>query len=501
MGNSIFDSWAAMFPQLFPGKPYIGRGISGQTTPQMLVRFRQDVVALKPAVVVILAGTNDIAENTGPATDAMIEGNIAGMSELAHANGIRVVLASILPVHRYPWRPALDPALRIITLNAWIRDYAARHGDVFLDYHSRMADERQGMRAELTRDGVHPNEAGYRVMAPLTERAIAEALRRAPRISAPDVRGTDHLVVAQSLSHGTVHRDIVHSAALGVDKHVNVYLPASYDRDRSRRYPVAIYLHGLFGSENDWMGKGGLAETADSLAVAGAGEAIIVTPDGDDGWWTSWAEESSYESCADTLHSEAPGSYCVRSHRYDDWITRDLVSAIAARYRTYDDRVHRGIAGLSMGGFGALSLALRNPELFAAAASHSGVVSMLYAGAHPFAPPARYVPTSDSLRASPMSFKPRLTAAFGADIASWRDHDPATLAERVKASGSAMPALFLDCGREDSLLDENRALDWELTRLGIPHDYSEWPGAHTWRYWHDHSAQSLSWMLGRIGAR
>lgn len=176
MGNSIFDSWAQMFPQMFPGRPYIGRGISGQTTPQMLVRFRQDVVALKPAVVVILAGTNDIAGNTGPATDAMIEDNIASMSEIAHANGIRVVLASILPVYRYPWRPALEPAQRIVTLNAWLRDYASRHGDVFLDYHSRMADERLGMRAELTRDGVHPNETGYRVMAPLTEQAITEAL-------------------------------------------------------------------------------------------------------------------------------------------------------------------------------------------------------------------------------------------------------------------------------------------------------------------------------------
>ena len=176
MGNSIFDSWAQMFPQMFPGKPYVGRGISGQTTPQMLVRFRQDVVALKPAVVVILAGTNDIAENTGPATNEMIQDNLASMAEIARANGIRVVLASILPVYRYPWRPNLEPAQRIVALNAWIRDYAKRHGDTYLDYHSAMADERQGLRAELTRDGVHPNEAGYRVMAPLTERAISEAL-------------------------------------------------------------------------------------------------------------------------------------------------------------------------------------------------------------------------------------------------------------------------------------------------------------------------------------
>ena len=178
MGNSITDGWARWFPAMFPGRPYIGRGISGQTTPQMLVRFRQDVVALHPAAVVILAGTNDIAGNTGPSTLEMIEDNLASMAEIARANGIRVVLASVLPAYEYPWRPGLQPAPTIVALNAWIRDYASRHGDVYLDYHSAMADARQGLRADLSGDGVHPNEAGYRVMAPLAARAIAEALRR-----------------------------------------------------------------------------------------------------------------------------------------------------------------------------------------------------------------------------------------------------------------------------------------------------------------------------------
>jgi lysophospholipase L1-like esterase len=177
MGNSITDSWAHWFPDMFPGKPYIGRGISGQTTPQMLVRFRQDVIALKPAVVVILAGTNDIAGNTGPSTLEMIEDNLVSMTELAKANGIRVVLSSVLPVYDYPWKPGLEPAPKIVALNAWIKSYAARAGAVYVDYHSAMADARQGLRAELAIDGVHPNEAGYRVMAPLAEKAIAEALR------------------------------------------------------------------------------------------------------------------------------------------------------------------------------------------------------------------------------------------------------------------------------------------------------------------------------------
>jgi lysophospholipase L1-like esterase len=176
-GNSITEGWAHFFPAMFPGKPYVGRGISGQTTPQMLVRFHQDVVALKPKVVVILAGTNDIAGNTGPSTLEMIEDNLEAMTEIAKAHGIRVVLSSVLPVYDYPWRPGLEPAPKIVALNKWMKDYAREHGAVYLDYHSAMADARGGMRSELASDGVHPNEAGYRIMAPLAEKAIQKALR------------------------------------------------------------------------------------------------------------------------------------------------------------------------------------------------------------------------------------------------------------------------------------------------------------------------------------
>lgn len=177
-GNSIFELWAPFFATMFSGKPYVGRGISGQTTPQMLVRFRQDVIALHPAVVVILAGTNDIAGNTGPSTLEMIEDNLVSMVELAKANGIRVVLSSVLPAYDYPWKPGLEPALKIVALNAWLKVYAATHHVTYLDFHSTMADERMGLRRELSEDGVHPNAAGYRVMAPLAEKAIAAALRR-----------------------------------------------------------------------------------------------------------------------------------------------------------------------------------------------------------------------------------------------------------------------------------------------------------------------------------
>jgi acyl-CoA thioesterase I len=180
MGNSITEGWAPHFDSLFPGKPYIGRGISGQTTPQMLVRFRQDVISLKPKVVVILGGTNDIAGNTGPSTLEMIEDNLASMTELARANHIRVVLVSVLPVADYPWRRGLDPAPKIVALNTWIRTYAARVGAVYLNLHTPMADANNGMKAELSSDGVHPNLAGYRLMSSLTARAIEEALLRSP---------------------------------------------------------------------------------------------------------------------------------------------------------------------------------------------------------------------------------------------------------------------------------------------------------------------------------
>ena len=177
MGNSITEGWQRYFPTMFAGKPYINRGIGGQTTPQMLVRFHPDVVALKPRVVVILAGTNDIAGNTGPSTLEMIEDNLASMAEIASANGIKVVLSSVLPVYDYPWKPGLEPAPKIIALNKWMKDYAKKHRAIYLDYHSAMADVRGGMRSELASDGVHPTEAGYRVMAPLVEQAIEKALR------------------------------------------------------------------------------------------------------------------------------------------------------------------------------------------------------------------------------------------------------------------------------------------------------------------------------------
>jgi len=176
LGDSITEFWP--LSESFPGKPYVNRGISGQTTPQMVLRFRQDVIALRPEVVVILAGTNDIAENTGPITIAAIEDNLASMVDIAKRNGIRVVLSALVPALKYPWRPDLAPVAKIRSLNDWMKDYAAKEGLFFLDYHSAMANDQRGLKAELSEDGVHPNKAGYAVMAPLAEKAIAAALGR-----------------------------------------------------------------------------------------------------------------------------------------------------------------------------------------------------------------------------------------------------------------------------------------------------------------------------------
>ena len=176
MGNSITEGWIRTSPEFFTGKSYVNRGISGQTTPQMLVRFRSDVINLKPALVVILAGTNDIAGNTGPSTLEMIMDNLISMCELAKANNIKVVLSSVLPAFDYPWKPGMQPVEKIAALNAMIKNYADQNGIVYLDYYSAMADERKGLPKELSGDGVHPNKRGYDVMAPLAEAAIKKAL-------------------------------------------------------------------------------------------------------------------------------------------------------------------------------------------------------------------------------------------------------------------------------------------------------------------------------------
>jgi lysophospholipase L1-like esterase len=178
LGDSITDYWK--LPDYFPGKPYINRGIDGQTTPEMLVRFRQDVIGVHPKVLVVLAGTNDIAGVTGRTSNEGIEANYASMAELARAHRIRVVFASVLPVHNYTHDAeesfALRPSDRILALNKWLKAYCAKNGFVYLDYFSALVDEHGKLKRALADDGLHPTDAGYKIMASLAEKAIQKAL-------------------------------------------------------------------------------------------------------------------------------------------------------------------------------------------------------------------------------------------------------------------------------------------------------------------------------------
>ena len=178
LGDQITEKWGTGETKFFPGKPYLNRGIAHQTTPQMLVRFHQDVVSLNPKVVVIEGGTNDLAAVMGPATEGTMAENFTAMVEIAKANGIRVVIASVMPVcDCFVKQTGLRPQGKIISLNGWIKDFAARTGSVYLDYYSALAEGRN-FKKELTEDGLLPNDAGYAVMGPLAEKAIAEALSK-----------------------------------------------------------------------------------------------------------------------------------------------------------------------------------------------------------------------------------------------------------------------------------------------------------------------------------
>jgi lysophospholipase L1-like esterase len=177
-GDSITENWGRLAAPFFSSKPYVNRGISGQTTPQMVVRFHQDVVNLKPAAVVILAGTNDVAENTGPMTEEMTMDNFRAMAEMARGNEIKVVVCAIPPAADFPWRPGMGPAAKIRSLNAKLEAWARAEGLVWVDYYTPLADANGGMKPGLSMDGVHPTVAGYAIMGPLAEAGIAKALAK-----------------------------------------------------------------------------------------------------------------------------------------------------------------------------------------------------------------------------------------------------------------------------------------------------------------------------------
>lgn len=304
-------------------------------------------------------------------------------------------------------------------------------------------------------------------------------------------------------THGTVVTDTVWSQALGTTKALVVYLPPSYRTDASRRYPVAYYLHGATGDETNWTKLGRLALVMDSLVAAGMPEMIIAMPDGD---------AYSYYTTYNVLLTEAgcralmlpPGGSaehdCVAWPHYDDYIAYDIVRYVDAKYRTEASREHRAIAGLSMGGYGAITLALQYPATFSAAASHSGVLWPLERAPPPFGqgPLARSTKDSVTFAAIRKRTAPQFRVVFGADSASWLARDPATLAARLKAAGKPLPAFFADAGTDDPYTPESRAFRTALASLGVDITYHEWPGAHTWEYWRAHVGGSLTWIAAHI---
>jgi S-formylglutathione hydrolase FrmB len=299
---------------------------------------------------------------------------------------------------------------------------------------------------------------------------------------------------------GAVVTDSFWSQALGVRKRVVIWLPPSYAGQPDRRYPVAYYLHGAFGDETNWTRLGSLATTLDSLVGAGSPEMIVVMPDGDDGFYTTWNFLGDYAGCRRNraANAEPADTYCVPWPHYDDYIARDLVGWVDRDYRTLPDRRHRGIAGLSMGGYGAISLALAYPDVFSAAASHSGVLAPARGTVRRDVDPARF--SLDELR---QSYGPALFAltapAFGSDSLAWAARDPARLAARLQSRDpERMPALRADCGTGDLLLNQNRAFRDAMLSLGIPLDYFEHAGAHTWDYWRRHAAASAAWLATRL---
>ena len=314
------------------------------------------------------------------------------------------------------------------------------------------------------------------------------------------------IVVAQSRpTRGTVHTDTLWAQSLGIRKALTVYLPASYTIARDRRYPVLFYLHGLSGNERNWVDNGSLDRTLDSLMAAGHPEAIVVMPDGDDSWYTTWNTLVTSAMCAaDTSRREAVERYCVPWPHYDDYIARDIVQHVDDRYRSIPDRAHRGIAGLSMGGYGALSLALAYPSVFGAAASHSGVLSPRLLGPKPWQAPSVYAADSMGLRNASTWLWRWLAPVFGRDTIGWVARDPGRLASRVtrqvSGSGASLPALRFDCGVDDPFIDQNRDLHATLQRLGVTHEYAEWPGRHEWVYWRTHAVESIVFLLAHTAS-
>lgn len=286
------------------------------------------------------------------------------------------------------------------------------------------------------------------------------------------------------------------SAALGVDKAYVVYLPAGYDAKPDVRWPVFYYLHGLTGNETNWVHGGHLDDVADQLGLG----AIVVMPDGDDGFYADAVTPIDYDACMrDGTGLFIPGiqphaATCVRHRNYETYIVRDLIGDVDSQFRTIAKREGRGIAGLSMGGFGALELSMRHLDLFAAAASHSGVDAALYAGPHPYvAGKVELVRDVAHWGSNAGEIGPWVRGIFGPDLAHWQAYDPASLVGKLQPG---QLAVYLDCGTEDdfALNDGAAYLHDLLLARHIEHEFFLGPGHHDFGFWTPRLPHSLAFL-------
>jgi S-formylglutathione hydrolase FrmB len=299
------------------------------------------------------------------------------------------------------------------------------------------------------------------------------------------------------VGHGRVADGRFTSPALGVDKAYRVYLPAGYDAG-ARRYPVVYMLHGLGGNERDWTEGGQLDQAADRLGL----HAIVVMPDGDASFYVDAVAPIGTADCATRgspfNRQERAADYCVETWDYDRYVTVDLIAHVDATYRTIADRRARGIGGLSMGGFGALQLAMRHQALFAAAASHSGVDALLYVGPHPYRADAVQLVTDVARWGADMEpFGAYMRGLFGPDLAHWKAHDPASLADTLTPGALA---LYLDAGTDDGLVlhDGAQYLHDRLTARGVAHAWYLGPGRHDFAFWRDRIDDSLAFFAANL---
>ena len=311
--------------------------------------------------------------------------------------------------------------------------------------------------------------------------------------AAPPAEATAPAPVAK----GSVVHAHFKSAALGVDKQYLVYLPAGYDTQPDTRWPVFYYLHGLTGNETNWVELGKLDAAADQLGL----QAIVVMPDGDDGFYVDGLGKVDYDACMKDgtglfiPQKQNKHDTCVRARKYETYITKDLIAHVDATYRTIPRREARAIAGLSMGGFGALMLSMRHPDLFSAAASHSGVDSLIFMGPFPYTTGAKVERmTSVKQWGGPfVEINRWMRGLLGDDVAHWKEYDPTTLVEKLEPGTLA---LYLDCGTEDGFA-LNHGASWLhdlLLAKKIDHAFFVGPGKHDFDFWVKRLPESLKFL-------